>query len=268
VETTGLDPWSGDRVCEVALVRFIGEVETDRLATLVNPLRAVSPGAYRVNGITTAMLAGAPPFRQVSGAVQEILARSVVVAHNASFDVGFIGRELGLAGLAVPTTPVVDTLALARRGYRFASNSLGSIAARLGVSTPGHRALADALTTREVFRHFVADLFPLGARVADVRSRQGGTIPWPAIPTGPVGMEVPLELSEAVESGQTLSLWYVSADGERTRRLVDPVELAGRGGTVSLVAYCHLRQEQRSFRLDRIERWEVADRPTADTGGC
>jgi len=262
VETTGLNAWSGDRICEVAVVRYQGTREVGRVVTLVNPLRAISPGAFAVNGITPAMVAGAPTFARIAAEVREALEGAVLVAHNAPFDLGFLGRELALAGEPAPSSPVCDTLALARRNYRFRSNSLGAIAAALGIWSPEHRALADALVTREVFYRFVRHLYPGGALVSDVLWSQGGSVPWPVVKALPA---LPPRLVEAVQSRQSLRLWYVSADGRQTVRWVDPISLTGWEGTLSLVAYCHLRQEQRTFRLDRIVHWESGTPPALDT---
>lgn len=264
VETTGLHAWLGDRICEVAVVKVRAGVEVGRLSTLVNPLRAISPSAYRVNGITAGMVATAPTFSQIARSVRAALEDCVLVAHNAPFDVGFLSRELGLVGEALPDGPVLDTLALARRAFRFRSNSLGALAIELGIVSPGHRALADALATREVFDRLVAHLFPRGARVADVLRRQGGAGPRPVASLAP---GLPTDLAEAVRQGRRLRLRYVAGSGEETERGVDPIGLTGAGGGLSLVAFCRLRQEQRTFRLDRIVHWEVDEQAPPEPDG-
>jgi DNA polymerase-3 subunit epsilon len=179
VETTGLDPWSGDRVCEIAIVRVVGGREESRLSRLVNPGRRVSPAALAVNGLDERELARSPEFRRVAGEVSAHLAGAVVVAHNAPFDAGFLAREYQLAGLAVPENDLLDTLLLARRNFHYRSNRLGALADTLGIRTPEHRALADALTTSELFARFVEQLFTIGPSLGDVVRAQGGPIPWP-----------------------------------------------------------------------------------------
>ena len=179
VETTGLDARTGDRVCEIAAVRFAYGRETDRLVTLVNPERPVSPGALAVNGLDESELARAPRFAAVADDLAAILAGAAVVAHNAPFDAGFLAREFALSGRGVPDGHLLDTLPLARRTFRFRSNSLGSLAVALGIRTPAHRALADALTTRELFERIVKRLFPLGPTLGEVVRAQGGAVSWP-----------------------------------------------------------------------------------------
>jgi DNA polymerase III subunit epsilon len=108
------------------------------------------------------------------------LAGAVVVAHNAPFDAGFLAREYQLAGLAAPDNELLDTLLLARRNFRYRSNSLGALAGILGIRTPAHRALADALTTSELFARFIEQLFTTGPSLGDVVRAQGGPVLWPS----------------------------------------------------------------------------------------
>ena len=257
VETTGLSPHYGDRVCEVAAVHYWRGREVERFASLVNPGRGITPAAAAVNGITAAMVRGAPRFADVAGDLRRLLAAGITVAHNAPFDLAFLAHELSFAGRPLPATPVVDTLALARRCFSFPSNSLGSVAAQLGIAGPGHRALSDVLTTRAVFERFVQMLddpdrpVTLGALI----TLQGVVITWPH-PRRDTAVPLPPELSEAVREGRPLRLSYLSAHGVLTERLVDPIQFVAREGRVYLVAYCHLRQEQRTFKIESIVRYE------------
>lgn len=263
VETTGLSPWAGDRVCEVGIVRCQGEVEVDQLSTLVNPLRPISPGAYRVNRIGPAMLVGSPTFADIARDVWGTLEGCVLVAHNAGFDVGFLGREFSLAGLPRPSVQVVDTLALARRLYRFRHNGLSDVSAAFGLARTAHRALGDALAVRGVFRRIVAEKAPASARVSDLLRLQGGAIDWPAAPARAAAPVALGELAEAIAmallDGKRLFLAYESRGGEQTERWVDPIELSSIDGEPCLVAYCHLREEQRTFLLRGIVRLSTAE---------
>lgn len=148
VETTGLSPGDGHRVCEVACLRVCGGQELGRFASLVDPLRPLDEGAARVNGITPEMLAGAPQFGDVAPALLALMQDAVLVAHNAPFDVGFLHAELDRAGYERPYLPVVDTLALARRVYTFRRNGLQDLAEYLSLEVgAAHRAMGDVLTT-------------------------------------------------------------------------------------------------------------------------
>ncbi len=144
VETTGLSPSEGDRVCEIALLRFLRGSVIDSLVSLVNPLRPISPGASAVNGITDSMVAGAPLFSDLYPRILSFVGEELLVFHNAPFDLAFLREEARLAGGEWPPNRVVDTLGLARRSGRFRSNSLSDVCRDLGISTLFHRAEGDA----------------------------------------------------------------------------------------------------------------------------
>lgn len=150
VETTGLDPAEGHRVCEVALLRFLRGDVIDSLVSFVNPMRPISPGASAVNGITDAMVADAPSFTDLLPRIVEFIGEDPLVFHNAPFDLSFLRVEARLAGGAWPRNPVIDTLPLARRTGRFRDHSLASICRELGIEAAFHRAAADAWAAGKV----------------------------------------------------------------------------------------------------------------------
>ena len=259
VETTGLWAGRGDRICEVAVVVYQGGREVRRFSSLVNPRRPISPGAAAVNRLSDAQVRDAPVFAAIAAEVANALAAGVPVAHNAPFDLSFLAHELQLAGLPPAAAGAIDTLALARRLLPCPRYGLGELARYLALRVPGqaHRALADALTTRELLQRLL-ERPPLshGARLADLLALQGGPARWPSDDGGVLAL--PPELAEWVRPGRRLRIVYVNADGQQTDRLVEPNEVYASGNAVYLVAYCHLRQEQRTFRVDRIVSWEPA----------
>ena len=247
VETTGLDPATGDRVCEIALLRVQGDREIARFESLVHPQRPMHPGALAVHGITDAMLVGAPIFAVLLPQIHALLQDAVLVAHNARFDMGFLRHEWQLAGHTFPFLAVADTLALAQARYRFPHNSLGAIASELGVTpTALHRAMADVCTTWQVWQRFVADMRQEGpvtlAHVLYPHSRR------------PVEELITMvtTLQEALPIGKPLRLRYQPEKAPVTVRVVQPLEVYYERGHGYLRAFCHLRQEERHFRLDRI----------------
>lgn len=256
VETTGLTPRYGDRICEVAVVRSRVDLVQATFATLVNPERPISPGAAAVNGLTDEDVADAPRFAEIADALNFVLRDAVMVCHNAPFDLGFVSGEMRRAGREFSAPAVLDTLEIARHSYAFASNSLSRIASTLGIPTPdAHRALGDAVTTREVFNHFVEDLWKRGARtLGDLQTLQGDvTIVSARAPDLPL----PPAIAEALSSGKRLFLVYIDGRGEKTERWVSPQEVRGEEDSLALVAFCHLRGERRQFRLDRIVEMKI-----------
>lgn len=167
-ETTGLSPRTGGRVCEVAVVCVQGGREVGRFESLVNPETPISAGAMMVHGITDEMVEQEPTFAELADELSAQLHGKVLVAHNASFDVSFLQAEYARLERVMPVTPVVCTLRLARRHFKFPSNKLGSIAASLGLANPvAHRAAADAETLRGIFERFLGALDAKGIRTLE-----------------------------------------------------------------------------------------------------
>lgn len=155
VETTGLFPYSGDRICEIAALRIDASFASPRkFWSLVNPMRPISCGAFSVNRITPAMLAGKPTIDKVLPSFMDFTRGSVLVAYNAGFDLGFLESALGEDKDILKDYHVIDALALARKIFRDSPRySLGVISRHLGIETPlEHRAMADAFLTMKVFQ--------------------------------------------------------------------------------------------------------------------
>jgi DNA polymerase III subunit epsilon len=172
VETTGFLP-AQDTIIEIGAVRLRGARETGEFFTLVNPARPVPAGITELTGITEAMVSQAPPAADALAAFLAFARGSVLVAHNAPFDLGFLTAGCRQAGLAWPPAAVLDTAALARlilTTEQVPDYKLASLAAFFGTqAVPSHRALADAQATAEV----LTGLLGLSA------ARGAGLIPMP-----------------------------------------------------------------------------------------
>lgn len=258
VETTGLSPAYGHRICEVACLCVRDGMETGRFETLVDPERAVSAGAFRVNRITAEMLAGAPAFSAIAEPLLALMEDSVLVAHNAPFDLGFLAKELEITKLAPPEGPIVDTLALSRRIYRSASHSLSAITRTLQLPVePTHRAMSDVQATRNLLDKMLHDLESRWnvSTLAQVIDFQGGPIAYPH----PRILPLPPAIAEALESRGRVFMRYVDANGQETERVVRPLSVGEQRGYLYLTAHCYRRDELRTFRLDRVVEMAVED---------
>ncbi len=244
VETTGLSPERGDRVVEIAVLRVEPGQEPALHSSLVDPGRPIDPAASAVNGLTSEDLRGQPRFSELAEGLLERIHGAVLVAHNAPFDLGFLTAELELAGHAMPPIPVIDTLLLARRNYRFRSNRLGSVARAMQIEIDGaHRAGADVRTTHAILCRMLEDLAKRGSiSLAQVMKAQG---------MGPGSFRPRLTepLATAVREHRAVGIAYRTRGRGATRRVVEPIGMRGP----YLVAYCRLRRAERTFRVDRIE---------------
>jgi DNA polymerase-3 subunit epsilon len=155
-ETTGLDAAGGDRLIEIGCVEIINRIPTGReFHHYLNPEREVHAEAIAVHGLSTQFLKDKPLFKDVAVEFLAFLGDAALVAHNASFDLGFINAEL--ARLSCPPLAgerMVDTLMLARRKHPAGPNSLDSLCKRYGIDNSQrthHGALLDALLLAAVY---------------------------------------------------------------------------------------------------------------------
>jgi DNA polymerase-3 subunit epsilon len=148
-ETTGLSPLTGDRMVEIGCVELFNRVETGRhYHAYFNPCRPMPSEAQFVHGLSDAFLADKPLFGDICEDLLEFIGDSPLVAHNASFDFGFLNHELGHCGRPlVCLSRMVDTLAIARQRHPGAKHSLDALCTRFGVDRSlrvKHGALIDA----------------------------------------------------------------------------------------------------------------------------
>jgi DNA polymerase III subunit epsilon len=261
VETTGLDPSRGDRVCEVALLRVRGGVVEVEWERLIDPERPMGYGAYRVRGISEAMLRGAPRFADVAAEFVSLVQGTVFVGHNARFDLGFIASELKLAQQPLPSLVALDTLALARRNVTSSRYSLGALCEMYGIAQDhAHRAMGDVHATRALFERLSHLLRARGIqRVGDFLGAQGGVLRQEERP-----VKAPPLITEALARKQRLRIRYQDAYGSVTERLVLPLQVSMRFGQLYLVAHCFMRNSSRTFAVDRIQEMALVDEPATD----
>ncbi len=155
-ETTGLES-KVDRVIEIGGIELINNFPTGRTLHLyINPGdRKVHPDALAVHGITDEFLKDKPSFGDVVQQIIEFFDGAKWIAHNATFDMGFINAEFARLGLPpVMSDQVIDTLAMARRKHPMGPNSLDALCRRYGIDNAHrtkHGALLDSELLAEVY---------------------------------------------------------------------------------------------------------------------
>ena len=155
-ETTGLSPLTGDRMVEIGCVELVNRVETGRtFHAYFNPDRSMPAGAEAVHGLSEIFLSDKPRFHEKVEELLDFLGDSPLVAHNASFDFGFLNHELGRCTRPVICmSRMVDTLVLARTRHPGAKHSLDALCTRFGVDRSHrvkHGALLDAQLLAQVY---------------------------------------------------------------------------------------------------------------------
>lgn len=161
-ETTGLDPRRGDRIIEIAGIRVEdGQIKEEiNFVQLVNPERTIPWEAKQVNKIEDEDVATAPTIDQVLPQFLDFAQGSVLVAHNADFDMGFLQTEKELCWGYVELPDCLCTMRLSRKLYpqEFRHN-LDVIATRFGLEIPAarHRALPDVILTAQALLRMIEE---------------------------------------------------------------------------------------------------------------
>ena len=157
-ETTGLEVSEGHRVIELGCVLLSNRKHTEtRFHHYINPGRAIDAEAREVHGISEAFLEDKPAFSEIMGEFLTFVKGTELVIHNAPFDLGFLNRELELAGHSLrleEVCEVTDSLALARQMHPGQRNSLDALCRRYEVDNSGrelHGALLDAEILADVY---------------------------------------------------------------------------------------------------------------------
>lgn len=176
LETTGMG--AGAAITEIGAVKVRGGEVLGEFSTLVNPEQYIPPKITALTGITNAAVSRAPVIASVFPTFLEFAYfsdQTVLVAHNAAFDVGFLKRAASRLAYPWPSPTVLDTLALARLVLprpQVRNHKLGTLAGLFSTSTiPDHRALSDARATVDVLYGLLEKAAPLGlTHLEDVRT--------------------------------------------------------------------------------------------------
>lgn len=276
LETTGLVP-GFDAITEIGAARFSlrpdgAVVPGETFDELVNPERPISAKVYEITGIHDEMVEAS---RTISEVLPDLLTYlheeplTILLAHNARFDVGFLAAAIRSLELADVLPPAVCTVALAKRnlpdapkyGLEALMSWIGADKIPAGASVH-HRALPDALHARNLFAHCVQatglmTLEGLGAKravISDAAREEAIELP-----------EHMACLETAIDRGLDVDLNYRGGSKGRSRRPVRPLALFIQNATLYLRATCLVDLQDKSFRADRIRAVHPSEPPSEST---
>ena len=259
LETTGLDPGSGERIVEIAAVRLRADQRLGTFQSLVNPgNRAISPAAFAVNRITPDMLRDAPSIYEVLPKFLDFISDSCLAAYNASFDFAFLSSESRLIKKQLPEElQIVDILIMAKRMLPHLERyALWFVANHLSIdSIQEHRALSDVQLTIEVFNHLHSSLIEKGivdfeqfVSLFGLNSKLLDNIKNAKI----------ARIQEAIDLGVSLKIKYLARHNtEFSEREVIPWAITQSRNQTYLVGYCNLRKQERTFKIENILHLEM-----------
>jgi len=263
-ETTGL--WApAHRLVEIAGVKF--SVGSDRIETfqaLINPGRAIPADAIEVHGITDEMTSSAETAEKVLNNFVNFCGNSILIAHNAPFDVSFLACEMDRVGLSRSNNTVLDTVDIFRKLQPgIPSYSLLSLSQHFGLAqNQKHRALDDAILVQKLFTLAVAKFsgdktLPQLIKGFSKLKISDWKLEEVALPDGYTDIE------KALADNLRVEISYASKDPESTAnqpsrvRVIRPRTVYSLRSKLYINAFCELTGEERTFRLDRIESYRL-----------
>ena len=212
-ETTGFDPFSGDRIVEIGAIELLNHVPTGRTYhQYINPERSMPDEAFGVHGIGPdllepprdakpgeILLRDKPVFAQIGDAFLEFIGDAKLVTHNASFDMKFLNAELKWMNRALlPDDQAVDTLLIARKKFPGSPASLDALCRRFAIDNSSrtlHGALLDSEILAEVYLELIGGRQP-GLVLAGGASVSGLSGPDDAWRPAPRPKKLPPRLTE------------------------------------------------------------------------
>lgn len=163
-ETTGFDPFSGDRIVEIGAIELMGHMSTgNTFHEYINPERGMPDEAFQVHGLGDDFLRDKPKFAKIGQKFLDFIQDSKLIIHNASFDMKFLNAELKWMGLPqIPMEQALDTLLIARKKFPGSPASLDALCRRFGITTERdlHGALLDSEILAEVYLELIGGRQP------------------------------------------------------------------------------------------------------------
>ena len=184
-ETTGLDPFNGDKIVEIGCVELENHLPTGRTYhQYINPMRSMSEEVIAVHGLTEEFLSDKPVFKDIADDFLAFIGDDAkLVIHNAAFDMKFLNAELSFADKTqLSYDRVVDTLIIARKKFPGSRVNLDELCKRFGVDNTSrtlHGALLDSELLAEVYLELLGGREPglvLAQKTQAVKEVQSETI--------------------------------------------------------------------------------------------
>ena len=156
-ETTGLNPFEGHKIIEIAAIELIDQIRTEkRFHCFINPERDIPEASQKIHNISYEMVKEKPIFKDVIVEFLNFIKNDSLIIHNADFDLRFLNYELSLCGRSNLQNNIIDTLSVARSKYPGSSVSLDSLCRKFDINInerkeKGHGALIDCYLLSEVY---------------------------------------------------------------------------------------------------------------------
>ncbi len=260
-ETTGL--WAPvNRVVEIGAIKFELEVEGGQtFQSLINPERTMPMDVIGVHGITDAMVMDAPAAPEVLQQFKEFCGSdTILIAHNAPFDISFVGMEFARANIPPPENIIIDSVDILHRTIPGQpSYALEAMARRFSLaSSQEHRALEDARLVAELFRIAAPNIESIGKKEDWPKHVAAYTMSDWHDDTIRLPREY-AELDQAIRQHQRITIVYEAKPNVPQRRTIQTRRIHKRRDVYYIEGFCEKARADRTFRLDRITRYTVLE---------
>lgn len=257
-ETSGAYPVGND-IVEFGAVKYYQGREVDRIQMFIKPREAMSDFIIGIHGITNEMVAEAPPMGQVIHKILDFLKDSVVVAHHAPFDVGFLVYEIEKAHLNLPQSPILCSSLLARKLIQGTENhKLQTLVKHFGFDGgAAHRALDDARSCLMVILECLKVL-PQEVTLQEVQKIQEKQIGWSQYLILKSGQNQLVQFAEAIEGKKIVEISYEKGGAGRAElRQIRPQGIVRNPDGDYIQAFCLRDGASKRFYLPKIKDLEI-----------
>lgn len=261
LETSGAYPLGAD-IVEFAAVKWSGGQVIDTYQTLIKPPKPMGAFIIGIHGITNEMVESAPTISEKIHEIRAFISGSVVMAHHAPFDLGFMTHEFERAGMMIPNDPVVCTSLLSRAVIPESPNhKLQTLIQFLKLQQgKAHRALDDSQACLELALRCFERLGP-AATLKQVQDKVGKSLDWVNFSLSIAATEKIKTITEALRRGLPLDIVYNGGTLKGKVRRVSPEGIVRNPDGDYMMAQCHIDRMSKRFYLPKIQDLSVVSSP-------
>ncbi len=259
-ETSGKFPLVGE-IVEIAGVKWQGGKIMDTYQTFVKPTKPMGEAVMKIHHITNEMVEGAPKIHEVLPAFDSFIQGSILMGHNAAFDLGFLAIEYDHLSMSLPTAPTLDSCLLGRKAFPESVNHrLATLVGLLNIKvSQAHRALDDSRACQEISIKSMEKINSQGS-LDEIFKEQGGALLWPRYSmTDLLSHEVTGVLVEGSKKQLVLEITYQGGVKSGQPRRITPQGLVRNPIGDYVVGLCHNDNTEKRFYLNRILSAKILD---------
>lgn len=253
-ETSGAYP-IGNEIIEVGLVRWENGREIQSLDQLIRPHKPIGEEVIKIHGITNEMVAEAPVMKSVIKSISDFIGDSVLIAHHAPFDLGFLSYDLELYGEALPTAPPLCSSLISRKLIKGSENhKLQTLVKFLNIEAgPAHRAESDARACLQVALHCFRQLGE-SATLRDLLKVQAKDLAWRNYSIKDISLNPDWRgVVEAIQNDQDFEFVYMSGSMKGKTRKAKPYGIVRNPDGDYVAALCYNDNQKKRFYLNAIK---------------